>query len=349
MVASSEMYERSVGRAYWISLALIFLTLEALARALHPTFLSRAPDGYISNAAHVRDVLSKGRDEKAVVLLGDSVLGPSALMEHHTIDPRSKSLSSNVIEVFRLSNQSALSLGADGMLPTDMEAITSELPTDFGGRVVIILNARMFSPEYQSPATERFFPFLNRRARIDGIASQTTDDVRLGGLLFDTLSERSVLFRTLHQLRGFWFTPSPEGRIQQTIETFFGYEGEGDLKEAILRQKVAPFYAPRVWSKDEPQVRALLAMVTELTARHIPVSVIFSPQNPDYTVPPSTSGSLGENVARLRGWIEEAVGSRLYSFVDTRPPDSFLDHCHLTPEANASFADEIVRVVKEGA
>ena len=344
----NDAHERPLARVYWISLLIVLLTLEAISRVLHPAFLAHAPDGYISNVAHVDDVLSRARDESAILLLGDSVLGPSALLEHHVAAPRSKSLSSKLRQSFALANTAALSLGADGMLPADMTALVSHLPHDYRGGVVVILNARMFSSEFQLPNSARFFPFLKPLQQPETLSPESSDDVRLGNALFETLSKNSVLFRSLHQLRGYWFVPSPEGAIQRVIEDLSGYEGEGDLKEAILRQKVAPFYAPRVWSRDDPQIQELLAMVSDLASRRIPVTVVFSPQNPDFIMSPSDQATFTENVSRLGGWAQKAGATHVHLFADRWGSDSFLDHCHLTPEANARLAQDIVRIVREG-
>ena len=104
---------------------LLVLGSELGARALVSSCrLSHAldPAGALTSLAAARDFLTCAGAEGATLVLGDSVLGPSALAEHGSPDPRGRALGRSLVEEGRRRGVRLAPLGADGLLLPDVLA-----------------------------------------------------------------------------------------------------------------------------------------------------------------------------------------------------------------------------------
>src|SRR5271170_8198394 len=81
-------------------------------------------------------------------LLGDSVLGASALMEHRLPQAHTQTLSQFLQKKAAPDGWNSLSLGSDGLLMPDIEGLTNEFSRNPPARILLILNFRMFAPEF---------------------------------------------------------------------------------------------------------------------------------------------------------------------------------------------------------
>ncbi len=105
--------------------------------------------GDMTSLAEIRDRLSfAAPPDHRVLLLGDSVLGASALMEHDISQARLQALSIRLKQNLRASGVKAISLGSDGLLLPDIEGLTSEFLGHPPEKILLLLNFRMFSKEF---------------------------------------------------------------------------------------------------------------------------------------------------------------------------------------------------------
>lgn len=154
-------------RAFWIALIILLVFVELVARITYPWFLRHAPEGYLSSAPYVRDLLNVAHDSNAAILMGDSILGSSALREHRVDNAGRFQLSTILREDLSSQNRPVITVAADGMLPADMVGALTLAPKMIGGPLVVVLNVRMFSPEFQVAEKEFFFPFLKKESPRD--------------------------------------------------------------------------------------------------------------------------------------------------------------------------------------
>src|SRR6185369_8140463 len=105
--------------------------------------------GDMTSLAELRDRLELAAPkERRVLLLGDSVLGASALIEHRLPQARTQTLTCFLTTELNSRQQSALSLGSDGLLLPDLEGLTAEAATRPPERILLLLNVRMFARDF---------------------------------------------------------------------------------------------------------------------------------------------------------------------------------------------------------
>jgi hypothetical protein len=228
------------------------------------------------------------------------------------------------------------------MLPADMAAALMLPSPRLRGQLVVVLNVRMFSPDFQVAGKDLFFAFLKRDSPYGADSLFGMSDEALGSRLFNAATYSSALFRLLYQTRGLWFAPNPQATFQVLFERVFGDTTDKDLKDAILKSRVESFYAPRQWMESDPQVSKLLELARNATSQGGRVLVLMAPQNPQFLPTSEAELQLRRNVGHLEVLLNEIGGVRFHSFVDAYPADYFLDHCHLSPQGNEKFAQAIV-------
>src|ERR1019366_7760145 len=97
--------------------------------------------GDLTSLPEVQDrIRSVSQMNQRIYILGDSVLGHTALREHRVSFPRDRSLSTSIKNEFSKEGWSALSLGADGLLLPDLEALGQEILKSPPQRVLLVLN-----------------------------------------------------------------------------------------------------------------------------------------------------------------------------------------------------------------
>jgi hypothetical protein len=157
----------------------------------------------------------------------------------------------------------------------------------------------------------------------------------------------STLFKTLYQARGFWFSPNPQAAFQRLVERIFGDPLDADLRDAILRSRVESYYAPRLWKETDLQILKLLQLVRHASAQGSRALVVMAPQNVHFFETQESIPQLQENVERLSALLSGVSGVRFRSFLETYPPEYFLDHCHLSPQGNQKFAEAIAKEMED--
>jgi hypothetical protein len=182
-----------------------------------------------------------GAHERPAVLLGDSVLGPSALAEHGVADARRKTIPAFLAALEAAGGRFVQSLASDGLLLPDLEAVGRELSGARPADVLLLLNFRMFSREFQDgpKAVSRAFllPHLPGRTQPPESA-----EAKLTQRLSDAACEHWVLFRTALLVRPLWYFPTQRDFFRRLESRWVPESADRDLQEAALKLKVAPYY-----------------------------------------------------------------------------------------------------------
>jgi hypothetical protein len=130
---------------------LLFLAEICLRLSVPTGFWYRHFDlsGDFTSLAELRDRISYTEPGKPrVLLLGDSVLGASAMVEHRIPGARAKTLTRALSARLNSRGLGTLSLGSDGLLLPDIEALTSEMGSRPPDRILLLLNFRMFAKDF---------------------------------------------------------------------------------------------------------------------------------------------------------------------------------------------------------
>ena len=345
-----EGEREGLGPRFLAGAAATFLVLLAASEvgsrwALRSGLLYRRFDfsGTLTSLAELRDRIAWDREQpRPIFLLGDSVLGASAMVEHRIAGARRMTVPAALGDEARPRGWSVASLAADGLLVPDLDAIAAELDRAAAasgpGRVVVVLNFRMFASEFEAPGRA-----ISRDFLLPALAGELPDPRMAVGAngLDERLSEASVrasyLLRTTRLLQPLWYYPSRRDVFRRWLES--GETSEGaEVREAALRLKVAPFYRDR-WNPAGLEFRALGQLLAKLQQRG--TLIVLSPQNPEFV---EDAGVFAANRATLRGFVEAkaAPGIAYADLSDRFPAGAFLDHCHLTPDANRQYARSLL-------
>ncbi len=315
--------------------------------------------GDMTSLAELRDRLQyfprKEPGDKPILLLGDSVLGASALMEHRVPGARGKTLSIFLREDLQSSNQFPLSLGSDGLLLPDIQALTPELLPLKLRRILLLLNFRMFSQEFNggTKALSRYFLQENLPQDIQqrlGQDSKATPETRLSDNLYTFFSWHWFLFRETQMAKTLWYYPSQKDFFQRFLEKVVGKnDTQSDIFEAALKQKVASFYQPYLWDIQGLPFTSLKAILDQWAGQNIPVLVVMTPQNKKFMGSYLDEASFGKNRKILAAFMMpfEKKGMVYLDWADHYPSADFLDHCHLKPQGNEKFAMELAALLEK--
>ena len=276
-------------------------------------------------------------------LLGDSVLGASALLEHRTPDARRQTIPTFLAQDAGASGRSVESLGADGLLVPDLEAISGEVGAVPRPRLLIVLNVRMFAPEFNDPAKAVSRDFL--LPDLVGVlpdASLAASADSLDQRLSRWSVQYSFLLRTARLLQPLWYFPTRRDFFRRLLEPESSSPEDAEVRDAALRLKVAPYYRDR-WSPAGLPFVALGQLIEGLKTSERAV-IVLTPQNPEFIEDAET---FAWNRRVLKEFIAaRAPASLVYEdLADRFPPASFLDHCHLTPAGNREYAGVLSRLI----
>lgn len=330
-----------------LSFLLLLVGAEVASRGLlRSGFLYRRFDfsGTLTSLPELRDRIAWSDSlPHPVFLLGDSVLGASALMEHRTRDARDQTIPAFLARDTRGAGVHVESLGADGLLVPDLEAISGEVAKLARPRLLIVLNVRMFAAEFSDPAKAVSRDFL--LPDLVGVLP----DPHLAATA-DSLDQRlsrgsvdySFLLRTTRLLQPLWYFPTRRDFFRRLLEPDTGSAADADVREAALRLKVAPYYRDR-WSESSLPFAALGQLLENLRATERAV-IVLTPQNADFI---DDAATFAWNRATLKTFIaSRAPRSLSYEdLADRYPPTSFLDHCHLTAAGNRDYARTLARLL----
>jgi hypothetical protein len=291
---------------------------------------------------------------RPVFVLGDSVLGATALWEHRVEHPRRETVPALLAPPAAAAGLSVASLGADGLLLPDLEAIereVREVERTPSARLLIVLNFRMFAPEFADPAKgisrEFLLPALGGRLP-DSALGRGAD--ALGDRLANGAAQASVLARTSWQLQPLWYFPTRRDAFRRLLEPAEAASQENaDLQAAALHLKVDPYYRDR-WDPGSLPFRALGGLLEAAGGRgDVQAVVVLTPQNPEFVGDAETFASnrrvLADFVARHSRSGEASVAYR--DLADRFSSQRFLDHCHLTPEGNREYARILLSLINE--
>lgn len=269
----------------------------------------------------------------ALFLFGDSVLGPTAMMQARVRGARNSTLAAGLQDEAAQNGATAVNLGADGLLLTDIESLTRGMKETRPEGVLLVLNFRMFAPEFEGGETSRSRPYLDAALPPKDLSARIED-----GLL-----RHSALFRTTRLLRTLWYHPSQKEFFQRILEDLLRLRSDEDMQRAALVMKTTPYYPSTSWNPDGAPLRALQKTMENLRALGIPVLVVLTPQNGAFLEGRFDPRAFDLNRALLERTLRPYLGSRARyldwsSHLDRK---DFLDHCHLTPDANRRLAADL--------
>jgi len=335
----------------------LLLLSEILLRVTVPTgFWYRHFDfsGDMTSLAELQDRIRYGAPaDRRILLLGDSVLGASALMEHRIPEARKKTLSNLLKQDLSSSNLHPLSLGSDGLLLPDIEALNQEIRDHRPSMIFLLINFRMFSKDFAegSKALSRSFLLsdlpedIQKRLAPDKVPSP---EAQLSDRLYAGMCDGWFLFRETQMAKTLWYYPSQKDFFQRQLEHIVKKnEAQSDIIEAALKQKVAPYYQPYLWDKNALPLACLKKVLDQWTERGIPVVVVLTPQNRKYLGSYLDKPSFEKNRKTLAAFLKPYVrqGITYQDWADRYPSTSFLDHCHLTPEGNQQYANDLAKLL----
>jgi hypothetical protein len=325
----------------------LLLCSELASRyALKSGFLYRAFDlsGIVSSLPELRDRIRWASSRPhPVIVLGDSVLGASALFEHGEKKARRQTVPVFLKQFGSSDGWSVESLGADGFLLPDLEVISRELRRAPPERILVILNVRMFASEFEDPAHAFSRDFLASDVRdASPRAPQKTELNSLDARVSAWFSEKSSLLLTAHLLQPLWYFPTRRDFCRRLVEKVAGGEQDSEIREAALRLKVAPYYGER-WNESAPAFRSLAELLAGLKGSQR-VVVVLTPQNSAFVKDAET---FHRNRGVLRSFVTTRGTGRFEyrDFSDRYSPDQFLDHCHLTAAGNRDYARALAALI----
>jgi len=339
----------------------LLLLTEVLLRLTVPTgFWYERFDfsGDLTSLAELRDrVRYSAPQENRILLLGDSVLGASAIMEHRI--PQGRTLTLNRFLTMGLVTQGwhSLSLGSDGMLLPDIEALSPEIAAAPPQKILLLLNFRMFSQEFNQGSKALSRNFLLADLPLDIQKKLTPDkplsqEAQLGDELYAGMSDHWFLFREAQMAKTLWYYPSQKDFFQRLLERMVGKnESASDLMEAALKQKIASYYQPYLWDKNALPFTCLKQVLDQWAVQnHIPITIVLTPQNRKFLGEYLDLPSFQKNRKALAAFLKPYLFSGVVyeDWADRYPASSFLDHCHLTPKGNDQYSKDLVGLLSGG-
>jgi hypothetical protein len=342
--AAAAAHAKARNAAAVLTFVLLLVATELVCRAFASSgFLYRRLDvsGALTSVPEIEDRL-RSRGPGAVVLLGDSILGGTALWEHRVEHPRARALGAALAKELAASGRGTVGLAADGLLLPDLEPLARKAADARAGSVLLLLNFRMFAAEFQTPERAISRDFLVPPRAGGGEKAQ---EASLSRTLFDGAARDLATFRTAQLLRTLWYFPTQKDALQRLVEPFFGPEETDDVREAALRLKIAPYYKD-AWSPASPAFHALLRISLEMKRRGVPLAVALAPQNPEVVEGVGDRATFEKNRALLAASLAR-TSRPLLDLSAKYPAESFLDHCHLTADGNHALAADLAHAALE--
>jgi hypothetical protein len=337
---TERAYDRAFQAGFLFALLFWLVGAEVFCRAGAAGLWYRHFDfsGRLVSRPELRDRLAYfTRQPATVCLLGDSVAGASALIENRIPNAAQSSLTGRLQAHCEGQGRHLFSLSADGLLVPDIESIATEFDTARPDTVLILLNYRMFAPEFQT----------------DGAASRAFlagNGTSLGATIEVLAHRYSALFRSTQLLKSLWYFPSQKDFFQQQLERWFPNPRDADLAEAALMLKVAPYYRNVAWQTDSAAFRSLGRLLDHLRTQHLPARIVFTPQNVTFLHDVLSPDQFRDNRAVLDAFVHVHAGTETvyFDWAERYPARSFLDHCHLTRDGNDQYARDLVALLVGG-
>ena len=326
-------------------LALLFLSEIASRLLAQSGFLYDRLDfaGSLTSLPELQDRIRWAcRRPRAAVLLGDSVLGASALLERGEPAARRRTIAAFLRETSAPRGWAVASLSADGLLLPDIDAIAQQLRAVPPRRVVLFLNVRMFGAEFQETSRSASRDFL-RASGPAGAAADTARQARsLDQRLGDWVSIHWCLFRTTQLLKTLWYFPTQRDALQRAVTRLLGDHGDRDLQDAALALKISPYYQ-NLWRTSDPSFQSLGRIVAALGQTAGGLTVVLSPQNPGFAGSSVDPLILERNRETLRSFLRlrERSSVTFLDWSDRYSSEWFLDQCHLTASGNQRLARDL--------
>ncbi len=341
-------------KSFWlgvfVSLFGLLLIAEVAVRLTVPQgFWYRHFDisGDMTSLPELQDRIRYACPARPVFLLGDSVLGASALAEHRVPQPRTQTLTHYLTTQLASQGHPALSLGSDGNLMTDLLALNTEIDPQSTDHILLLLNFRMFAQEFTEGPKGLAHSFLMANLPMDLQARVApnpplSQEARLSDDLYAQMAQHWMLFRETQMLKTLWYYPSQKDFFQHLLERLVGTnEIQQEIAEEALKQKVAGYYAPYLWPSNGLPLTALKQLLDQWAAKGVQVTVILTPQNPKFLAGYLDKPSYEKNRSQLAKFMKAYRSIHYEDWSAKYSSQLFFDHCHLKPEGNERYAKDL--------
>jgi hypothetical protein len=274
-------------------------------------------------------------------------------MEHRISKARELTLAKMLEQKMKDKGWNFLSMGSDGMLLPDMEAITHETIHNPPEKLVLLLNMRMFAKEFNHGSKGISRKFL--LAEVDGATKRDlqsdlveTQESQLSDQLYDKLTRHWWLFRETQMLKTLWYYPSQKDFLQRVVEQWMGRsEIQATLAEAALKLKIAAWYQSYSWDRQGLPMVSLRRILDKWKQSGTSITVILTPQNAKFLGKAWDKASIDANSKLLAEVISEYTDAKLnfQDWSERYPSKLFLDHCHLTVNGNEQYGKDLMELM----
>jgi hypothetical protein len=299
-----------------------------------------AAAGSISEPATALFSAKRAQSNPFVLVLGDSVMGSSAMESAGIANASGRTIPARFEHLLNLAtvNATVANLAMDGALVGDYLGLLSLL-TEHRLRpaaAVIQIDYRLLSPLHDVEDAGNLSRdwLTSYAAPWAGLLVPPDRTARSTERLIDRLISRMILLRSDAYLR-----------LRNLHARFFANrtatvaERDRERYNDLLRMRVGRFYLNETDITASATLLAFAALMDQLRQMAIPTAVFLTPANPEFLRDQINRPVYAYNVHALGEWFRRRYGGtrllRLISMENIFGPADFLDHTHLTPEANA--------------
>lgn len=335
------MFKRHANVRNVLAVLLLMIAVAAIGEAAARFLPWPAPSSAgISDPANVLLAVKRARGNPFILVLGDSVMGSSAMAKAGIVDASSHAiprLFENLLK--RVSvDATVTNLAMDGALAGDYLGLL-QLLTEHQLRpaaAIIQVDYRLLSPLHDeedagnvSRAWLRPYTAPWAGLAMPQHASGAPTERPIDQFVSRTILLHSDAYLRLRNLRsGFLSTESAAANRQEHAE--------------MLRMMVGRFYLYEKEITSSATLSIFQALMDRLRRMDIPTVVYFTPANPEFLGNQINQPVYAYNVNAFDRWFRRRYGAtsflRLVSLENIFVSSDFLDHSHLTAAANAKAA-----------
>jgi hypothetical protein len=338
------MFKERANVKYILMVLLVVLAVSAIGEIAARLLPWPTPSpGGISDPANVLLAAKRAQGNPFVLVLGDSVMGSSAMENagipnafSHTIPRRFEGLVKRVSDDATVTN-----LAMDGALAADYLGLL-QLLTEHQLRpaaTVIQVDYRVLSPLHDEEDTGNLSrPWLRPYVApwagsvMPRDISAASSERPIDGFIGRTILLRSDAYLRLRNLHSGVLTAQSAPIAAANREQY----------AEILRMTVGRYYLNEKEITTSAAISTFQILMDRLRRLGIPTIVYLTPANPEFLGNQINRPVYAYNVNAFGEWFRRRYGAtsflRLVSLENIFTSSDFLDHCHLTAEANAKAA-----------
>ena len=326
----------------------VLLVGELLARVAtaQPTWANRVVPMHTAGVLATKLDLLAGHTGTRIALLGDSLIVGRSMLEHGDVAWRAHTLDA-VLQAAcdeRLPGRDALvvNLGLDGAVPADHRALAQRCLTAKPDLLLIDLSLRSFSRDFAAPGAQHTREWL-APTRGETPAARANAAIEAG--LAETVRAGSRLYGARDLLQASVLDGGPKQWLTGLRDRWLGSEPETDedLAEMLLLMKARQRFARVDLAPDNPQRRALEALLDLIREAGVPCVLFYAREDPERMTEVVDRDRYDALRAQLRDLVESRLGPRM-TYVDgplELPTARYLDHVHVDAEGYRVYLDHL--------